>query len=357
MNPHTSIRPRGRRARREPDGCRTEPVGRIGQLRDRHPGDRGDLERVGGARPRRLAPPGHDRRHAVAAVRRRTAPACWSAPRRRRGPAPSPPGPRAGRRRPARRRRGRCRRRGRPAGPACLRRCRRAGGAAGRGLGTLAEQDEHGRRACAVGGGGAAAAPDAWGLGEVASHAGRSASAKRPRISHRAKVGISPVTRTGPSLTSLRSGRPGRSGPRRTTGTAGRAGRRRRRAAGVAERRPWKIRRWRQHRPVLARDQRADRVLDLDRVGLGGPAEPADQPAEVRVDGDARARRRRCRARRWRSCGRRRAASRAPRSVRAPRRRSGRTSACPSLIRLLVFARKKPVDWMIFSISSRSAAA
>src|SRR5207249_3024209 len=43
----------------------------------------------------------------------------------------------------------------------------------------------------------------------------------------------------------------------------------------------------RQHRPVLLREQVADDVLDLDRVLLGGPAEAADQAAEMRVDGDA----------------------------------------------------------------------
>ena len=51
----------------------------------------------------------------------------------------------------------------------------------------------------------------------------------------------------------------------------------------------------REHGPVALGDERADRVLDLDRVGLGGPAPAPDQPPEVGVDGDARARRRRCR--------------------------------------------------------------
>ena len=43
-----------------------------------------------------------------------------------------------------------------------------------------------------------------------------------------------------------------------------------------------------QQRPVLLREQRADLVLDLHRVGLRGQAEPARQPAEVGVHGDAR---------------------------------------------------------------------
>ena len=43
-----------------------------------------------------------------------------------------------------------------------------------------------------------------------------------------------------------------------------------------------------EHRPVALGEQRADLVLDLDRVGLLGPAEAAGQPAEVRVHGDAR---------------------------------------------------------------------
>jgi hypothetical protein len=43
----------------------------------------------------------------------------------------------------------------------------------------------------------------------------------------------------------------------------------------------------REHRPVTLGEQRTDRVLDLDGVGLLGPAEAAGQPAEVGVDGDA----------------------------------------------------------------------
>src|SRR5690606_11533340 len=43
----------------------------------------------------------------------------------------------------------------------------------------------------------------------------------------------------------------------------------------------------REHRPVLAREQLADRVLDLDRVLLRGPAPAADEAPEVRVDRDA----------------------------------------------------------------------
>ena len=41
-----------------------------------------------------------------------------------------------------------------------------------------------------------------------------------------------------------------------------------------------------EHHPVLLGEQRADRVLRLDRVGLLGPAEAAAEPAEVGVDGD-----------------------------------------------------------------------
>ena len=43
-----------------------------------------------------------------------------------------------------------------------------------------------------------------------------------------------------------------------------------------------------QHHPVALLEERADGVLDLDRVGLVGPAEAAGQPADVGVDGDAR---------------------------------------------------------------------
>ena len=42
----------------------------------------------------------------------------------------------------------------------------------------------------------------------------------------------------------------------------------------------------RQHRPVALGEERGDGELDLDRVGLLGPAEAARQPAEVGVDGD-----------------------------------------------------------------------
>ena len=42
-----------------------------------------------------------------------------------------------------------------------------------------------------------------------------------------------------------------------------------------------------EHHPVALGEQRADGVLDLDRVGLLGPAEAAGEPAEVGVDGDA----------------------------------------------------------------------
>src|SRR4051794_36552892 len=40
-----------------------------------------------------------------------------------------------------------------------------------------------------------------------------------------------------------------------------------------------------EHRPLALGDQLGDLRLDLDRVLLGGPAEAADQPAEVGVDG------------------------------------------------------------------------
>src|SRR6478609_11098921 len=42
-----------------------------------------------------------------------------------------------------------------------------------------------------------------------------------------------------------------------------------------------------EHRPVLAHEQPADLVLDLDGVLLLGPAEAADETAEVRIDRDA----------------------------------------------------------------------
>ena len=42
-----------------------------------------------------------------------------------------------------------------------------------------------------------------------------------------------------------------------------------------------------EHRPVALGEEGADGVLDLDRVGLLGPAEAAREPAEVGVDGDA----------------------------------------------------------------------
>ena len=71
-------------------------------------------------------------------------------------------------------------------------------------------------------------------------------------------------------------------GHQRATGQAPQAGLR-----AWQMRRPWKIRRWESIVQSLLREQRADRVLDLDRVGLVGPAEPAHQPAEVGVDGDA----------------------------------------------------------------------
>jgi hypothetical protein len=40
--------------------------------------------------------------------------------------------------------------------------------------------------------------------------------------------------------------------------------------------------------PLLLRDEPGDLGLDLDRVVLGGPAEPADQPAEMGVHGEPR---------------------------------------------------------------------
>src|SRR4029077_18458442 len=43
----------------------------------------------------------------------------------------------------------------------------------------------------------------------------------------------------------------------------------------------------RQVGPVLARDERRHLRLDLHRVGVRGPAEPAGQPPEVRIHGDA----------------------------------------------------------------------
>ena len=73
-------------------------------------------------------------------------------------------------------------------------------------------------------------------------------------------------------------------------------------------RRPWKIDAVREHRPLALREERGDVRLDLLRVLLLGPLPAPHQPPEVGVHGDARAPRRRCRGRRWRSCGRRRAA-------------------------------------------------
>src|SRR5579875_1860945 len=39
--------------------------------------------------------------------------------------------------------------------------------------------------------------------------------------------------------------------------------------------------------PLAALDELADGVLDLDRIGFGGPAPPSRQPQEVGVDGDS----------------------------------------------------------------------
>ena len=117
--------------------------------------------------------------------------------------------------------------------------------------------------------------------------------------------------------------------------------------------REWQIRRpcqiSRCDQPVQSRfgEQRADLVLDLDRVVLGGPPEPSRQPPEVGVDGDPR-----------------HAEGVAEHDVRglapdpgkrdqivepapgtSPPYRS--VSAWPSVIRLLVLARKNPVDLII----------
>ena len=71
-------------------------------------------------------------------------------------------------------------------------------------------------------------------------------------------------------------------GQSRATGQAPQAGLRAWQHAAAVEDQPVA-----EHRPVPLREQRADLVLDLDRVVLGGPAEAAGQPAEVGVDGDA----------------------------------------------------------------------
>ena len=71
-------------------------------------------------------------------------------------------------------------------------------------------------------------------------------------------------------------------GHSRATGQAPQAG-----FLAWQRRRPCQMRWWRQHRPVALGEEGADGVLDLDRVGLLGPAEAPDEPAEVGVDGDA----------------------------------------------------------------------
>ena len=88
-----------------------------------------------------------------------------------------------------------------------------------------------------------------------------------------------------------------------------------------------------------------------------GPAPAPDQPAEMGVHGDARARRRRCRGSRWPSCGRSPAASTSSSSVRGSTPSCFSTTAAPSPISELALFRKKPVEWIICSSSARSALA
>src|SRR5262249_34434097 len=68
---------------------------------------------------------------------------------------------------------------------------------------------------------------------------------------------------------------------------AGQRARAARRLAGVADPPAVEDDPVREHRPLTTLDQRPDRVLDLHRGDLAGPLPPADQPGEVRVDGEA----------------------------------------------------------------------
>ena len=117
-------------------------------------------------------------------------------------------------------------------------------------------------------------------------------------------------------------------GHQRATGQAPQAGLR-----AWQRRRPCQITWWQSCVQSLRREQRADLGLDLVRVGLGGPAEAADQPAEVGVHGDARARRRRCPAPRWPSCDPTPGSVTSSASVSGTSPSNRSTSAAPSLIR------------------------
>ena len=92
----------------------------------------------------------------------------------------------------------------------------------------------------------------------------------------------------GPSVVTSFAAASGSVGPspydghQRATGQAPQAG-----LLAWQTRRPCQIRWWQSITQSRFSEQRADLVLDLDRVGLVGPAEAAGQPAEVGVDGDA----------------------------------------------------------------------
>ena len=98
-----------------------------------------------------------------------------------------------------------------------------------------------------------------------------------------------PPAHRGPSVVTRRAASTGSVGPvpyaghSRASGHAPQAG-----FLAWQRRRPCQIDMVRQHGPVAPREQARDLGLDLVRVGLLGPAEPAHEPPEVRVDGDPR---------------------------------------------------------------------